>query len=89
MNGLCYSDCSYLQGSCFSWGTNGPFFAMDVDQTIGHECKFPCQGRRDEIPVRYVARDLLGFALLHSRKHASKRMMAKIHRARLEYEAML
>ena len=49
------------------------------------------RGRRDHFPRRYVAtaRDLLDFAMLHSRKHASKRMMAKIHRARLEYEAML
>lgn len=67
------------------WGTNGTFFAIDVGQTTWHECSFlfrSYEGRHEGFPVRYVARDLLDFAMLHSRKHASKRMMAKIHKAR-------
>ena len=68
------------------WGTHGTFFAIDVGETTWHECSLQFRssgsGRQEVFPVRYVARDLLDFAMLHSRKHASKRMMAKIHQAR-------
>ena len=66
------------------WGTHGTFFAIDVGETTWHECSFlfGSLDRHEGFPVRYVARDLLDFAMLHSRKHASKRMMAKIHQAR-------